>query len=279
MRQTIAMTGATVLKEIALKWVWAGARSFDKNQNKAALKASSSNYGQTVFEFPTFAGDIMVEVIVAEPNPLLRLGLEAVLEDTADIAIVDQVDTGEQLLAAMRDVRHHVALVGLGLLRDIGVVRFREARRIKPECGVLVHSYEWEPDFGIHAARFGASGYFSHECTAADLRAAVVDVAAGKPFITRSLGAEVATAACFRAGVLQQAPLTTRERYISMMLAIGIAPRGIAAQLGIRIEDVVAYKWKIMAKTEVPGAGELVRHAIAQARRDRPWPGGGHTGA
>jgi len=177
----------------------------------------------------------------------------------------------EQLLAAVRDVRHDVALIGLGLLRAVGVAPFREVRRIRPDYRILVHSYEWDPDFGLEAARFGVSGYFSHECSAADLRAAVVDVAAGKPFITRSLGAEVATAACFRAAVLQHASLTARERRVSVMLAMGISVRGIAAQLDIRAEDVVAYKWRIMAKMVVPGACELVRHAIAQTRRNC-WP-------
>lgn len=219
----------------------------------------------------------MVEVIVAEPNPLLRIGIGAVLEQMEDVVIVDEVVSGKQLPEAIRNVRHDVALIGLGLLRDVGVARFRELRRVKPECRILAHSYEWDPDFGAEASLFGASGYFSHECSAADLRAAVVDVAAGKPFITPGLGAAVATAACFRAAVLQQADLTARERYVSMMLAMGISMHGIAAQLGVNLEDVDACKWRIMAKTEVPEAGELVRHAIAQARRQRPRPDGRRT--
>jgi len=214
----------------------------------------------------------MVEVIVAEPNPLLRIGMGAVLEQMTDIVIVGEVVNAEQLLESIRRTRHDVALIGLGLLREVGVGAFRDIRRMRPEYRILVHSYEWDTGFGAEAARFGASGYFSHECSAEDLRNAVIDVAAGKPFITRSLGAELATAACFRAGVLEHLSLSARERQVFRMLAIGVDARGIAAQLGVRVRDVIECKWRIMAKMNLAGAGELVRHAVAQACRDRPLP-------
>jgi DNA-binding NarL/FixJ family response regulator len=214
----------------------------------------------------------MVEVVVAEPNPLLRIGLKAVLQQTPDIVIVDEVVDAEELLAAVRTVRHDVGLIGLGLLREAGTVRFGEARRAKREYRILVHSYEWDPGFGAEAARFGAAGYFSHECSAADLRAAVLDVAAGKPFITPALGAELATAACFRADQFQRVSLSTRERNVFRMIAIGLSVRGIAAQLGVSELDVAECKRRIMAKIDAQEAGELLRHAIDQACRYRPQP-------
>jgi DNA-binding NarL/FixJ family response regulator len=198
--------------------------------------------------------------------------MEAVLEQMTGVAIVAEVADAEQLLAAIRHVRHDVMVVGLGLLREVGVAPFRERRRSDPDYRILVHSYEWDPGFGVEASGYGVSGYFSHECSADDLRAGVVEVAAGKPFITLSLGAALATAACFRADSLPHASLSPRERDIFKMLAIGVNLRGIAAQLGLSVQDVVDCKWRIMAKMNVPRAGELVRHAIDQSCRYRPPP-------
>lgn len=212
----------------------------------------------------------MVEVIVAEPNPLLRIGIRAVLGQHPDLVVTREVEDGRQLLVAMAAGRPGVLLVGLGLLRDIGAAAFRALRETTPGCGILVHSYEWDAGFADEAARYGATGYVSHECTAPDLYAAVLDVAAGRPFVTRDLGAVIATAACFRAEALQHAPLSARERKLSMMMAIGVSLRGIAAQLGIHEQDVVQTTRRVMAKTELPGAGVLVRHAVAQACRAAP---------
>lgn len=212
----------------------------------------------------------MVEVIVAEPNSLLRFSMKSVLEEDADIVVAAEVTDAGQLMSAMRHARYDVLLIGLGLLREVGAGTFRAVRDIRPGYRIVVHSYEWDPGFGTEAARFGATGYFSHECSNADLRAAVLDAGAGRPFVTPSLGAALAEAACFRADELRLAHLSARERKVFIMLTIGIDPRGIAAQLGMPVQDVLACKWRIMAKIDVPDAGELARHAIAQTCRHRP---------
>jgi len=212
----------------------------------------------------------MVDVIVAEPNPLLRTGLHAVLAGQADIRILAEIEDAAGMVAALGAGAHDVMLAGLGLLRQVGADAVRAMRGRAPGGGLLVHSYEWDRDFAREATRFGAAGYFSHECSPRDLHAAVLDVAAGRPFITRSLGAEVAAAACFRAVRLDAAALSAREEIIFKMLALGLSPAGIAAQVGIPVADVVACKWRIAGRIAVPDAGALVRHAILQACRE--WP-------
>lgn len=223
----------------------------------------------------------MVDVIVAEPNPLLRTGLHAVLAAQADIRIVAEIEDESDLAAALRAGSYDVMLAGLGLLRYLGADTVRALRRRRPGGGLLVHSYEWDRAFAREATRFGAAGYFSHECSPDDLHAAVLDVAAGRPFITPSLGAELAAAACFRAVRLDATSLSAREERVFMMLALGMSLSGIAAQTGMPVADVVACKWRIASRIDVPDAGALVRHAIEQACRAWPHaePEGGHRAA
>jgi DNA-binding NarL/FixJ family response regulator len=214
----------------------------------------------------------MVDVIVAEPNPLLRMSLQTVLGQHADIRVVAEVEDETVLIPEARATPHDVMLAGLGMLRHVGADAVRALRRGREAGGLLVHSYEWDRGFAQEAARFGATGYFSHECSPADLHAAVLHVAAGRPFITRSLGMEIAAAACFRAVPLDGAALSAREKNVFRMLAIGLSTRQIAVQLGVGECDVVACKWRIMARMDVPNAGPLVRHAITQACREWPRP-------
>jgi len=214
----------------------------------------------------------MVDVIVAEPNPLLRVGLQAVLARHEDIHLVAEVTDETALVSEAQATPHDVMLAGLGMLRHVGADAVRALRCSRATGGLLVHSYEWDRGFAQEAARFGAAGYFSHECSTADLHAAVLHVAAGRPFITRSLGVEVAAAACFRAVPLDGLALSAREKNVFRMLAIGLSTRHIAVQLGVRECDVVACKWRIMARMDVPDASPLVRHAITQACREWPRP-------
>jgi len=220
----------------------------------------------------------MVDVIVAEPNPLLRAGLHAVLAGQTDIRIVGEIEDASGLVAALRAGSYDVMLAGLGLLRHVGADAVRGLRRHRPGGGLLVHSYEWDLGFGHEATRFGAAGYFSHECSAQDLHAAVFDVAAGRPFITRRLGARLAAAACFRAVRLDDAALSAREQRVYKMLALGLSPSGIAAQTGLRVRDVLACGRRLAGRIGMADAGPLVRHAVAQARREWPYaaPEGRH---
>lgn len=207
----------------------------------------------------------MVDLVIAEPNPLLRIGIRTVLAQYPDVVVAAEAEDAEQLLAALRSARHDVIVIGLGLLRSVGAARLREWKQLFPGTGILVHSYEWDSDFGFEASRFAATGYFSHECTAAELHTAILDVAAGKPFVTPALGEELAVAACFRADERRLACLSARERKLFMMLAIGMSLRHIAAQTGSPLRAVIDRRQRIMAKVDVPEASALVKHAIAQA--------------
>lgn len=217
----------------------------------------------------------MIDVIVAEPNVVLRTGIKAVLERHESIAIAGEVLTADQLRKAFLDVPHDVVIVEMDLLRSIGSAALREIRHARPASRILVHSYEKDPGFGAEAFRFGVTGYVANDCSSTDLCAAVVSVAAGQPFITASLGDELAAAICFRAANMPFASLNARERQVFKMLAIGLDDAAIAKQMRKSLPAVAAYKMRIMAKMTMPGCSELVRHAISQAlsRKHQRNPG------
>lgn len=214
----------------------------------------------------------MVRLIVADPNELLRTGIRAVLDGHPAIEVVEALGDGDGLLAALRGGRADVALVGLGLLRHVGPDAFRAAGRDGGSCRVIVHSYEWDRDFGTEAGRYGVAGYLSHDCTPEQLCAAVLDVAAGGQFATQGTRVVLAEAACFRATACPRTAFSPRERRVFRMLAIGLRVHQIAAQLGISVQDAVEYKWRVAAKIDLTGGGELVRYAVEQASRAWPRP-------
>jgi DNA-binding NarL/FixJ family response regulator len=206
----------------------------------------------------------VINLIVAEPNSLLRFGIRTVLETRGDIVIcAEAVDAGS-LRSKFLALHHDVLLIGLGLLTHIGAAVLQDWRRERPESRILVHSYEIDPRFAVEAFRFGVVGYLSSDCSASELGNAVSTVAAGRPYITPSLGAAVAAYACFRAGNRSYVSLSAREAKIFQMLSIGMGVKGIARQLDQSECAIDASKLRIMAKMALPDPSELVRHAISQ---------------
>jgi DNA-binding NarL/FixJ family response regulator len=206
----------------------------------------------------------VIDVIVAEPNVVLRTGFKAVLERHEGIAVAAEALTADQFRKAFLGVPHHVVIVEMDLLKSIGSVGMWELRRARPASRILVHSYEKDPGFGAEAFKFGVTGYVANDCSSTDLCAAVTSVAAGQPFITASLGDDLAKAVCFRATNHAHASLNKRELQVFKMLDIGLDERSVAKQMGKSLASIEAYRKQIMAKMEVPGCSELTRHAISQ---------------
>jgi len=206
----------------------------------------------------------VINVIVAEPNVILRAGIRSVLERHASIAVAAEALTADQFRTAFLEVPHDVVIVEMDLLKSVGSAAMWELRRARPASRILVHSYEKDPAFGAEAFRFGVTGYITNDCSSMDLTAAVTSVAAGRPFITPLLGDDVAKAVCFRATNQAHASLSKRELQVFKMLAIGLDDRSVATQMGKSLDTIDTYRKQIMAKMELPGCSELTRHAISQ---------------
>ena len=206
----------------------------------------------------------MINIIVAEPNQVLRLGIRSVLTAQPGFCIRAEVLDADQLRSAFVATPHDVVLVEMSLLKQIGASGLRELRQARPDSRLLVHSYEIDTDFGAEAFRYGATGYMANDCTSADLCAALISVAAGRPYVTSSLGEHLAMAVCFRASNLPHAVLNRRELVVFKMLSIGLKVSDVARQLGRSVDSILTIKAQIMAKMQLPDESELVRCAISQ---------------
>jgi DNA-binding NarL/FixJ family response regulator len=206
----------------------------------------------------------LINIIVAEPNQTFRLGIRSILERRAEFSVTEEVLDADQLRTTFLDVPHDVVVIGVDLLKQIGPAALRELRQARPSSRFLVHSFEIDTAFGAEAFRFGATGYMANDCSSSELCDAVMNVAAGQPFVTRLLGEQLATAVCFRASNLSHASLSRRELVVFKMLSTGLRERDVARQLGKSVDDIYAYKTHIMAKMTLPDESALVQHAISQ---------------
>ena len=117
-----------------------------------------------------------VRVLIADDNPIVRMGLVSLLE-LADVEVCGQAESGPEALAMAERTRPDVVLLdvrmpgggGLGVLEAISRV-----------SRVLMLTYSDEPAIVSQALRGGATGYLVHgSFDSAELVVAVRDTAAG----------------------------------------------------------------------------------------------------
>jgi DNA-binding NarL/FixJ family response regulator len=208
-----------------------------------------------------------VRVVIAEDLALLREGLVALLRES-QIEVVAQVEDGPGLLRAIAGHQPDLAIVDVRLpptYSDEGLLAAIEARRRRPELGVLVLSQYVETAYAseLIGEDTAGIGYLLKE-RVGDVRAfidALHTVAAGGTVLDRQVVAELLAP---RAGAEQALPgFTERERDVLALMAEGRSNMGIAESLCVTAGAIEKHITNIFAKLDLPACNDDHRRVLA----------------
>ncbi|MDP9866128.1 MULTISPECIES: response regulator transcription factor [Streptosporangium] len=195
----------------------------------------------------------MIGILVAEHLPLVRRGLVASLQCEADLKVVSDVGSGEEVVPSALEHGPEVAVVDLDLP---GVDGFAAALRLHgdvPGCRVLLLSRHPNPGQVRRAFAVHALGFMSLDVAPEQLADGVRRVAAGR----RAVDSELAVAALEAA----ENPLTRRELDVLRLAAQGARSNEIADQLFLSVGTVRNHMSRIMCKTHARNRLDAVRIA------------------
>jgi DNA-binding NarL/FixJ family response regulator len=196
---------------------------------------------------------------------LVRAGLRSLLEGEHDIAVAGEASSAEQAVALATEMRPHVVLMDIRLP---GLGGLAATRRILDVCDpseirvVILTADEREEDlFG--ALRSGASGFVLLDAEPVELLRAVRVVAGGgaqlSPWATHRLLEEFASMPDPPSSYpVQFEELTTRERDIVSLVALGLTNGEIAQRLVISPATVKTHVSRAMLKLNARDRAKLV---------------------
>jgi DNA-binding NarL/FixJ family response regulator len=207
-----------------------------------------------------------VRVVIAEDHALLRDGLTRLL-GAFGFEVVDVVDTGPALLAALTGRRPDVAVVDVRLppsFTDEGLQAAIAARRAIPGLPVLVLSQHVEQLYAreLLTDRSGAVGYLLKDRVSDVVQFvdAVKRVAAGGTVMDPEVVAQL-LARPERGAPL--ARLTAREREVLGLMAEGRSIAAVAAALFVTEKAVSKHINNIFTKLGLPPSDDDNRRVLA----------------
>ena len=179
-----------------------------------------------------------VRVILADSNPVFRLGLRAALERAAGIKIAAEADNGEDAAALVR--RHHpdVLLLDIRMPLPDGPASILHLSQLTQ---VVMLASADDADLVMEAAAAGASGCLtSGELEQGELIRVVMGAARQRPIPARYALADAAGSPRADPGRTVSSPMDfrPREREIMGLIADGLSNRQIAARLVITEKTV-----------------------------------------
>lgn len=192
-----------------------------------------------------------------EDHFLPRFAVATLIQETADMEVVAEAETGWRAVELFRQHRPDVVLMDLRLPELEGTAATAAIVREFPDARVLVLShYESEHDVS-GAMRAGARGYVKKDVAGETLLGAIRRVAADETYVP-------ATVAAHLQATPSKLALSKRELEILKLVFKGLSNPEVGAALGITEGTVRVHMGNLMNKLGVKRRTEAVSAALAR---------------
>ncbi|HEX4482677.1 MAG TPA: response regulator transcription factor [Solirubrobacteraceae bacterium] len=199
-------------------------------------------------------------VVVADDHPLYRAALEGAIGSCDALQLLATASDGGEALEAIRRHRPDVAVLDMRMPKLDGQAVVRRLRALELETRVLFVSEYHDGELVLDSLGGGAAGYLAKSATAAEICAAVRQVAAGECVLPTDLGNDLVSA--IRDRTYSSVRLSEREHTVLQLIADGNTARLIARELHLAVPTVKTHTKNLYAKLGVSDRGAAVAEAM-----------------
>ena len=194
----------------------------------------------------------MISVALIEDNRLVREGMTALLNQTADFKVVAAESSAD--FAALEKVQPDVILLDVGLWNDDSVHVAETVMKEHPEAKVIIMDLLPVQKDIVEFVNAGVSGFILKDASAEDLVSTIRSVAEGAhvlpPEMTSTLFSQIAKEALVRgrAVATESVRMTSREREVIGLIGEGLSNKEIATRLNIATHTAKSHVRNVMEK-------------------------------
>ena len=202
----------------------------------------------------------MISVLIVDDHPLVRGGVQSLLDSVPDMAVVAMSADGESAVREATLTRPDVVLMDLTMPGMGGLEATRRIVRACPGSGVLVLSMLDDDESVLAAMRAGARGYVPKGAGQEELLAAIRTVATGGAVFGAGVAGRM-LASLDRSPAPAFPGLTDRESEVLTLMAEGMDNREIAARLQVSAKTVANHVSHVLTKLQARDRVEAVLRA------------------
>ena len=204
--------------------------------------------------------NLNITVLIADDHPIVRQGMEMLLEVQEDIEVVGVVEDGAAAVELAAEMKPQVALLDLNMPAMDGIEATRAILAISPQTQVVILTSHHEDAMVFPAIKAGALSYLLKSSSPDEVTAAIRAAAKGEarlhPRVARRLMDEVAGSR------VSPDSLTSRELEVLREIARGNDNKTIAARLVLSEKTVKTHVSNILSKLHLNDRTQAAIYAL-----------------
>lgn len=208
-----------------------------------------------------------MQLILADSNELIRIGLRAALSTQSEIQIVGEAKNSEELIDLINSFPAGLVMIDFTAPGfELGVVA--KAIKIKKDIKFIAITAEQGAQTLVDALRNGIMSYVKKDCDLAEITDAVLETHRGNKFFCGQILETIQSANLdvddldFNSFTCDSVILTERENEIIKLIAEGFTNEQIAEMLFISKHTVNTHRKNILAKLGVKNTAGIVMFAV-----------------
>jgi DNA-binding NarL/FixJ family response regulator len=218
---------------------------------------------------PTKPGVKKTQILIVDDHPIVREGIEMILNHEQDLELCGQAEDAFGALDAIAESKPDIAIVDISLKNSNGLELTKTIKARYPELSVIVLSVHEESVYAERALLAGAKGYLMKEVAAEHIVKAVRTVLRGEIYVSDAIARKfMHIIASDKAGIAKTAieHLSDRELETFRLIGEGYSVSKIAEQLHLSVKTVETYRSRIKDKLGLDDASQLLQYSIHWAR-------------
>ena len=215
----------------------------------------------------------MIRIVIADDHGVLRAGLRLLISREDDMEVVAEAEDVTSTCAQAAAERPDVLILDLDMPGG-GLRAIDEVAASSPRTRVLVLTLHDDMVYLRAALAAGAVGYIVKSAADTELLNAIRTVHQGRSHFTVTVGESEPepTADLDPESRDRLSQLSSRERQVLELVALGYTHREIAEQVHLSVKTIETYRARIAQKLQLRSRAELVRYALDLGLLRSPEP-------